>query len=157
MLDAVCPWRHKAYVDQLREKYEKAQTNCKSICILLKRACSFNTSTVKWPFQSQAQYDPLCFPLQGTMPAEQTLTYRNKCEFTFGFNGQKEKTIGFRTGRYKDGTIQVESCQPVPIVSNKMKQGVQQMSKMLQTSKFNPYSPADYSGLVVFEFSFERN
>jgi len=146
LLDAVCPWRAKPYVDQLREKYEKAQTNCKSICILLKRACSFDTAEVKWPFQAQALYEPLCFPLQGTMPAEQIRAYRNKCEFTFGFNGKKEKTIGFRTGRYKDGTIQVESAAPVPIVSETMKRGVAQLEQMLLTSQFNPYSPADYTG-----------
>lgn len=150
LLDAVCPWRAKPYGDQLREKYEKAQANCKSICILLKRACSFDTATVKWPFQAQVLYEPLCFPLQGTMPAEQIQAYRNKCEFTFGFNGQKAKTIGFRTGRYKDGTIQVESAQPVPIVSDKMKQGVIQLERMLLASQFNPYSPADYTGTSFY-------
>lgn len=153
LLDAVCPWREKPYVDQLKEIYDKAQTNCRSICILLKRAASYDQSEVKWPFQAQARYEPLCFPLQGTMPAEQTLAYRNKCEFTFGLNGKKQKTIGFRTGRYKDGTIQVECAKQVPIVSDRMKKGVEQLEKMLLESKFNPYSPADYSGrLSDFRF-----
>jgi len=33
--------------------------------------------------------------------------YRNKCEFTFGFDKNEERSVGFRIGRYKDKTIQV--------------------------------------------------
>ena len=72
--------------------------------------------------------------------------YRNKCEFTFGTNGKEEREVGFRIGRYKDQTVQVESGQSVPIVSDKMKMGLSQFQKMIQSSKFKPYSPATYSG-----------
>ena len=72
--------------------------------------------------------------------------YRNKCEFTFGTNGKDEREVGFRIGRYKDQTVQVESGQSVPIVSDQMKKGLSQFQKMIQSSKFKPYSPATYSG-----------
>ena len=72
--------------------------------------------------------------------------YRNKCEFTFGTNGKEEREVGFRIGRYKDQTVQVESGQSVPIVSDQMKKGLSQFQKMIKESKFKPYSPATYSG-----------
>ena len=72
--------------------------------------------------------------------------YRNKCEFTFGTNGKEEREVGFRIGRYKDQTVQVESGQSVPIVSDQMKKGLSEFQKMIKESKFKPYSPATYSG-----------
>ena len=88
---------------------------------------------------------PLPYPIHGHVnnPSE---GYRNKCEFTFGTNGKEEREVGFRIGRYKDQTVQVESGQSVPIVSDQMKKGLSQFQKMIKESKFKPYSPATYSG-----------
>ena len=72
--------------------------------------------------------------------------YRNKCEFTFGLNGKGERSVGFRTGRYKDRTLQVEDARIVPIVTNRMKLALQQCYDLIQKSQFAPYCPASYTG-----------
>lgn len=49
--------------------------------------------------------------------------YRNKCEFTFGFNHQHMPTLGFVMGSFKDGETRVESageCLHVSIAAKKV-------------------------------------
>ena len=70
--------------------------------------------------------------------------YRNKCEFTVG----KDKTVGFRLGLYKEGTVRVITpglnC---PIVGDKMRQALNAFQMYIRNeSDLKGYDPENHSG-----------
>ena len=72
--------------------------------------------------------------------------YRNKCEFTFGYNGEKDRSVGFRIGRYKDSTVQVESAKDVPLLMPPIRAALAEIEQFIKNSAFEPYSPVTYEG-----------
>lgn len=47
--------------------------------------------------------------------------YRNKTEFTIGFDGDGKVTVGFNKGSFQNGTIMLEDPRKVSICSKKTK------------------------------------
>merc|ERR1712130_471543 len=146
ILDAVCPWRRFDYPKQLADKTDKAKFNCVKINNLLRQATSFAQSNVTWPKDSYNTDTKLSFRFLSCVGAEVIWDYRNKCELTFGYDGEGKRSAGFRIGKYKDKTIQVESARDVPLNMPPIQRALGEIEDFIAKSAFEPYSPATYEG-----------
>lgn len=125
-----CPLWNKSYEDQLKIK----ESNIKSVlnfhhhltklCPGLARDCP---KLHQWLKENKEHY---CH-FEGVIPSPILLGYRNKCEFNVGSDG----TVGFRMGRYKDGSERVfsppENC---PIINKNMFKILEAFQSMLRSS-----------------------
>ena len=76
----------------------------------------------------------LCCEMQNILASPVQLAYRNKCEFSIGFNRENEPTVGFRTGSYKAGSISIEHPMSCGHISSRMKKVVAAMQHIVTTS-----------------------
>lgn len=82
--------------------------------------------------------------MEECLKADAVHGYRNKCEFSYGRNEEKEKMVGFRVGRYVDQNLTVESARDICIVRESMKQALVFLEEHVKSSKFDIYCPASY-------------
>lgn len=69
--------------------------------------------------------------------------YRNKCEFNVG----ADRTVGFRLGLYKEGTMRVISPPAnCPIISSQMHQVVSHFQSYLKESQLDGFNPLTHEG-----------
>lgn len=76
-----------------------------------------------------------------------TDNYRNKVEFTIGFNEQEEAVVGFSLGLYREGIVSV--CQPTECVHiQKTAKDISQfIQEYIRRSKYRPYDRRTKKGL----------
>ncbi|KNC99848.1 uncharacterized protein SPPG_05222 [Spizellomyces punctatus DAOM BR117] len=60
-----------------------------------------------WFMPALKANDDIPCPLSDPLPSPVVNGYRNKCEFTFGWNLKREKVVGFLLGLYKEGIVNV--------------------------------------------------
>lgn len=70
--------------------------------------------------------------------------YRNKCEFNIG----PDRTLGFRLGQYKEGTVKVVTPPPnCPIISDQMRKILEHFQKYLNVqTKLDGFNPVNHEG-----------
>ncbi|KAJ3178750.1 tRNA methyltransferase 2 [Geranomyces variabilis] len=73
------------------------------------------------------------------MPSPVLYHYRNKCEFTFGWNEAGEKVAGFLCGAYKDGVVTVVEAELAKNVSPAGAELARSLSKFLRSSSLPIY------------------
>lgn len=129
--------------------YFKAKSNCVKITNLLRSATSFRGSQVGWPRENYDSETKLIFEFFPCVKADVTHDYRNKTELTFGLNSEGERMAGFRIGRYRDKTVQVESAKIVPLQMPQISSALPEVEDFIKNSKFEPYSPATYEGFEL--------
>lgn len=96
-------------------------------------------------------HDGLSFELRPIQKSPVTVGYRNKCEFTVGYDEEsKLPTVGFRLGSYVTGTVAVGPIQEMIHISEKTKKAVLIFQDFIRKSKLAPFSPADYTGYWRF-------
>ncbi|KRY40985.1 tRNA (uracil-5-)-methyltransferase -like protein A, partial [Trichinella spiralis] len=104
IVDVVTPWHAVPYEEQLKNKQNACYEWAKKCSIKIYKECGL-------PFQGKLHYGELenirASPVQNY--------YRNKCEFTIGYNGTAPE-VGFRLSRHRDGcTVQpVDGCVHIP-------------------------------------------
>lgn len=69
-------------------------------------------------------HNGLSFDLLGIKGSPVTEGYRNKCEFTVGYDEENQLTVGFRLGAYATGTICVGPVAELNHISDAMKEAV---------------------------------
>ncbi|ODN01495.1 tRNA (uracil-5-)-methyltransferase A [Orchesella cincta] len=80
-------------------------------------------------------------------PSPVTEHYRNKCEFSIGYNPEsKEKTVGFRLSSYKRGSTAVGPIDTVTHLPNFMVQSALKFQDFVRQSKFEVYDPETHDG-----------
>jgi len=81
-----------------------------------------NPDLKPWIVDQRNKNNGLICPLEEVRSAEPINGYRNKCEFTIGRNViTKQPTIGFRMGRYNQGSVDVGSPDELLHVPQRMK------------------------------------
>ncbi|KAI9099856.1 S-adenosyl-L-methionine-dependent methyltransferase [Phlyctochytrium arcticum] len=60
-----------------------------------------------WLRTAAAENENMACPLLEIMPSPIEKFYRNKCEFTFGWDDKGEKCVGFLLGLFKEGVVNV--------------------------------------------------
>lgn len=83
--DAVAPWRHLPYAEQLRSKQQDVWQSIEKWCL----------NRLEIPRES--------FEFKDILPSPVTMEYRNKLDFTVGLDAQGQACVGFRVGKFKDG------------------------------------------------------
>ncbi|XP_077298668.1 tRNA (uracil-5-)-methyltransferase homolog A [Arctopsyche grandis] len=73
--------------------------------------------------------------------------YRNKCEFTIGFDIETNlPTVGFRLGSYVSGFTGVAPVDNLCHIPKEMKKAVLLFQEFVRSSELKAYSPEDHSG-----------
>eukprot|EP01041_Mallomonas_annulata_P001335 gene1335-2581_t len=92
--------------------------------------------------------DTVTVPMDPIIQSPELIGYRNKCEFTFGWDSQSppNPSVGFRLSGYSEGTT-VGSPSDCPTVPKVMKLIVHVMTKFLSTSSLKPYDTNKHTGV----------
>jgi tRNA (uracil-5-)-methyltransferase len=80
------------------------------------------------------------------VPSPQDIGYRNKVEFTVGWNSNKEISVGNRTGSYSQGDLEVEKAENLKIAPEKMKIAAKHFEDFVKSSKWEPFNPETSQG-----------
>lgn len=114
--DQITPLHNMAYKDQLNYKKQSIYK------VLPKQICDILYDTIESPM------------ING---------YRNKNEFTIGYNYKGEPSIGFTMGKYKDGIVCVESAENCFHISESHKNVCKYFEGIFKVPYFKDYPPYD--------------
>ncbi|KFD50350.1 hypothetical protein M514_08732 [Trichuris suis] len=124
IVDVVTPWHDISYEKQLKRK----QDDC---VIFLEGACPKMIYVGK---ETVPSHDGV---LEVIRPSPKQDSYRNKCEFSVGYNNGSVE-VGFRLTRHKEGctVAPVDDCKHIPVV---MKSIVRHFRDFILSSDRPPY------------------
>lgn len=143
----VCPLWTKDYDTQLKNK----DRLMRSVLNMYKQIRAFSSSLAKDApnlFAWNESHKDICCPFLGIERSPIINGYRNKCEF----NVDRDGNVGFRLGRYKDGSAKVVSPpKDCPIVNAKMFEVISTFEKFLKDrndTKLRGFDPVLHEGHV---------
>lgn len=99
--------------------------------------------------QSATAAEPDALPCRwlGFQASPQIDGYRNKSEFSVGYNAAGEKVVGFRLSSYVNGSIEVDYVAALPHIPEPMKLAAEVWQTFVRASAFDVFSPEFYSGV----------
>lgn len=86
-----------------------------------------------------ASHKGLCCPMDSIHASPSTEGYRNKCEFSMGFDAEGKPCVGFRLGLFRNGSVVVSKPDQCVNVSSVMKEVCAAVQTMVETSYFAVY------------------
>jgi tRNA (uracil-5-)-methyltransferase len=98
---------------------------------------------------SQPDKPSLFCPLEPIVGSAVTTAYRNKSEFSVGYNAEMKPAVGFLMGKFIEGTVTVESIAEVPHVPDIAKALVACLGSFVSASAGDgllPYNKHGHSG-----------
>ena len=98
-------------------------------------------------FTGFASHKGLCCPMESIHPSPVTESYRNKCEFSFGFDNEDKPCVGFRLGLFREGSVVVSKPDECVNVSTEMKAVCAVVQNILETSNIPVYSVTTKTGV----------
>ncbi|ETO71542.1 23S rRNA (uracil-5-)-methyltransferase RumA [Phytophthora nicotianae P1976] len=98
-------------------------------------------------FTGFASHNGLCCPMDSIHASPVTEGYRNKCEFSFGFDKEDKPCVGFRLGLFREGSVVVSKPDECINVSKEMKAVCAVMQNILETSDVPVYNVTTKSGV----------
>mmetsp|Transcript_16448 Transcript_16448/g.23193 ORF Transcript_16448/g.23193 Transcript_16448/m.23193 type:complete len:576 (+) Transcript_16448:183-1910(+) len=143
IVEVVTPlFESHTYAEQLRSKEEEIKTKCvRKLCNNLKRIYEKKLALIKRDTEIRPENAALVVPewlktfktslsieILPIKPSPKTTEYRNKCEFTIGFNERGEKVVGFRLSKFAKGSVLVaetNKCPNVPVEINRVRETFQ--------------------------------
>uniref|UniRef100_K3WPJ1 RRM domain-containing protein n=1 Tax=Globisporangium ultimum (strain ATCC 200006 / CBS 805.95 / DAOM BR144) TaxID=431595 RepID=K3WPJ1_GLOUD len=105
------------------------------------------TDTMAPKFTAFASHKGLCCPTDSIHPSPVTEGYRNKCEFTIGFDVDNKPCVGFRMGLFRDGLITTSKPDQCINVSQVMKDVCATVQSLVETSSFPVYDVKEQTGV----------
>lgn len=138
LLDAVAPLHKLSYADQLAKKDRESEQLLKEI--------SRSITTVAGGDQAILPASGYFGELKSILPSPIVDGYRNKCEFSIGYDSERRPTIGFRLTRYKAGNTEIVSPEGCPHVPEMTKRIVSFLQKFIVDSQVPPYDVATRVG-----------
>ncbi|GLU11786.1 hypothetical protein SLE2022_285080 [Rubroshorea leprosula] len=133
--DAVTPFAHMSYDDQLEHKKNSVIQNLKKLTRNARKACPNGVSLPEWILKSK-EIGGLPCELEGVMKSPCINGYRNKCEFSVGYSQQGKPTVGFMLGNFREGVTAVEEPTGCPNVSTIACKYASIFQEFLQNSSF---------------------
>lgn len=141
--DQITPLWKMPYEEQLEFKYKAVHH---FLCNLLKQILKIDRNLGKlapklfsWAKTAKQIHNGACCQLEKIKRSPIENGYRNKCEFNVG----TDKTVGFRLGLYKSGSMKV--AQPPlnsMIISDQMRKGLVMIQKYIkEMSSFQGFNP----------------
>jgi tRNA (uracil-5-)-methyltransferase len=98
-------------------------------------------------FSGFASHKGLCCPMDSIRPSPVTEGYRNKCEFSFGFDSEDKPCVGFRLGLFREGSVVVSKPDECINVPSEMKAVCAVMQSVLETSAIPVYNVHTKTGV----------
>lgn len=98
-------------------------------------------------FSGFASHNGLCCPMEAIQASPVTEGYRNKCEFSFGFDKEDKPCVGFRLGLFREGSVVVSKPDECINVSAEMKAVCAVMQNILETSDVPVYNVNTRTGV----------
>ncbi|KAG7394298.1 tRNA methyltransferase 2 [Phytophthora boehmeriae] len=98
-------------------------------------------------FTGFASHNGLCCPMDSIHASPVTEGYRNKCEFSFGFDADDKPCVGFRLGLFREGSVVVSKPDECINVSKEMKAVCAVMQNIVETSDIPVYNVTTKSGV----------
>ncbi|KAJ0407676.1 hypothetical protein ATCC90586_001858 [Pythium insidiosum] len=94
-----------------------------------------------------ASHKGLCCPMDSIHASPVTEGYRNKCEFSIGFDAEGKPCVGFRLGLFRDGSVIVNAPTNCENVSAVMEQVCAAVQQLVETSDFPVYDVKTQEGV----------
>jgi tRNA/tmRNA/rRNA uracil-C5-methylase (TrmA/RlmC/RlmD family) len=149
MRNQVTPFHVLPYQDQLVYKAAMLRASLKKLTVRMESETGFQDESGKAtvaPWVKRAKRGPCC-PLSAVHPSPSTSGYRNKNEFTIGYERDRRPMVGFRYGRFEDGDKAVgcaDGCPHVPEVALAIARA---LTAYLAAHRDPPcWEPEDHSG-----------
>ncbi|RMX63427.1 hypothetical protein DD238_007189 [Peronospora effusa] len=98
-------------------------------------------------FTGFASHKGLCCPMESIHSSPVTESYRNKCEFSFGFDNEDKPCVGFRLGLFREGSVVVSKPNECVNVPTEMKAVCAVVQNILETSDVPVYSVTTKTGV----------
>lgn len=105
------------------------------------------TSNEQPTFTAFASHKGLCCPTDSIHPSPVTEGYRNKCEFSIGFDLEGKPCVGFRLGLFRDGLITTSKPDDCVNVSQTMKHVVVAVQNLIETAGYPVYDVKSQEGV----------
>jgi tRNA (uracil-5-)-methyltransferase len=113
----------------------------------LKKKVSLNMKAKDMKLSGFASHKGLCCPMDSIHASPATEEYRNKCEFSIGFDHDNKPCVGFRLGLFRDGSIIVskpDNCLNVP---QEMKAVCSAVQKLIEKTSVPVYDIQTQKGV----------
>lgn len=94
-----------------------------------------------------ASHKGLCCVIDDVVASPKVLQYRNKCEFSIGYDADGKPCVGFRIGTYKSGSVSIAEPSLCNNVPESMVYITQQMQHFIENSKFKCYDRESQDGV----------
>lgn len=141
----VCPLLDKPYQDQLKIK-ESAMRHLLNFSKPIRKFCQNLEKEAPKLFNWLQENSKIACQFDGVEPSPILVGYRNKCEFNVDCNG----TVGFRVGRYKNGSEKVVAPPPdCPLLNDEMFKVLKIFQEFLNSStKLKGFDHVSHEGHV---------
>ena len=134
--EATCPFAKDPYETQLASKQNEVLTLMKRLGSEISQSCN---PVKQWVKRRCDEYGSIV-PIQNFIRSPLTAGYRNKCEFTIGYQSG-EVAVGFRLASYKAGSVEVASLanlenveETLPQISARMVKVVFRLEQLVKAS-----------------------
>jgi len=143
--NSVAPLWKLSYEEQLKKKSDVVKSILRKI---REKIFSTNPSVQSWLLEQKKKYEGMCCEFVDYVPSPVQDGYRNKCEFSFGYNvDESDSLIGFRLGDFKSGSNEVVSPDACPNISSEMKTLVQAFKTYLhEKSSYKAFNVRNHEG-----------
>ncbi|EAL60821.1 hypothetical protein DDB_G0293244 [Dictyostelium discoideum AX4] len=116
--EIVCPWYNIPYEEQLKKKknqIEKVMINIKSTT----RKESLHNLPEWLVKRDKTKEEKMCCGLEEIVPSPVTENYRNKAQYTIGYDADNKPCVGFALGRTGNGITIVADPSNAPLISKR--------------------------------------
>lgn len=142
--NAVMPLWKIPYEEQLKNKEDELKKILVKIGRQIERVCCL---APEWLQRNRSKNNFMCCPLEGLKGSPSIEGYRNKCEFTVGWDPPgREKTVGFRLARYSQGSMCVADPSECTIVPKSILNVCEAFQNYVRQSSMEPYDQEKHEG-----------
>lgn len=144
VVEATAAYAHLPYEEQLKKKENE--------CLKYLREYSKELSKPKHEIhrlmrKTEKENNGLPCIWHGFKASPKINGYRNKVEFAIGFNAKGEKIVGFRVGKYSNGSIEVAAPDDVPHIPDISKRTAKLYQQYIQSSKYDVFHTENHQGI----------
>lgn len=144
VVEATAAYAHLPYEEQLKKK----ENEClKYLRLYTKELTKSRHEVSRLVRKAEKENNGLPCIWHGFKPSPKVNGYRNKVEFAVGFNANGEKMVGFRVGKYTNGSIEVAAPDDVPHIPDIIKLTAKLYRKYIEASKYDVFHTDKHHGI----------
>ncbi|KAI5697098.1 hypothetical protein M8J75_005065 [Diaphorina citri] len=142
--DCTIPLWNMPYEEQLELKMSDMR---KQVVEMIHSIERYQPALKPWFDRQREINNGLPVQLDQIRPCKRPEGYRNKCEFSIGLHPQtKEKTVGFRYGKYSEGSVYIGPVYNLIHIHDRMKAVVRVFENYVRGSRFDIFDVVTQGG-----------